>query len=77
MSEKKELVFIDGYDDREYTLENFVERNLDGNDYGMGQIEATQAATEKTVRAFTNLLRALAEKNLLSIEDIENIIKSV
>lgn len=69
------MKFKEKYLDIEYTLEEFVQKELDGNDYGIGSIEALEQTGENVVNAFTRLLKIMSEQDVLTQSDIEMIVR--
>lgn len=53
------------------SLEYILARQLDGTDYGVGQVEAATATAENCAALLTKVVTALAEKGVLSLDDIE------
>lgn len=49
---------------------DFVVRELDGNDYGLGAIEATAQTTENISKAFGRLLGVLLSKGIITKEQM-------
>lgn len=47
----------------EMSVEHFVERGLDGADYGQGQLEDLKYSNEKVTKAFARLIEVLANKH--------------
>ena len=61
---------------REYTsLEEYAKCRLDGDDYGMGQMEATTATAENNSKAIGRLLDLLADKSLITAEEAATIVE--
>ncbi len=65
-----------GYRDaREYySLENYAGYALDGDEYGLGAMEAAAKTAENNSRAIGRLLDLLAERRMLSAKETETII---
>lgn len=74
MSEKRYRDSWGGPNSPTWTLQQLIEEKLDGDDYGVGQLEANQAKTNNASTTLSKLITRLHEKNLLSHEDVENII---
>lgn len=65
------MKFEDRYDSEvEVNVEKAVYYSLDGHDYDRGSVETAAATAENTLRAFSKLMQILAEKNLLTKEEI-------
>lgn len=56
------------------TIEEFTISELDGDDYGVGQLEALERGEKKTREAFARLLALLSSQKLLSDSDIHQIV---
>mgnify|MGYP000951285774 CR=1 FL=1 len=55
---------------REYeSLENYAANQLDGDDYGVGRLEAAAATAENNSRAIGRLLDILAAKNVITADE--------
>lgn len=53
---------------------DLVLRELDGSDYDKGQLETIDSTVDKTVDAFGRLLNVLAEKKILTAEEIAQVV---
>lgn len=51
----------------------YVQRKLDGNDYGVGRLEAATNEAENNSNAMGKLMELLFEKGIISLDDIKNI----
>jgi|GEM_PF-7029621 len=63
--------FSDEIEEKE--LVDFIEKRMDGNDYGMGQLETVEATTRNVARAFALLIDRLAAKDIIVIDDLDAI----
>ena len=61
------------YNDEE--IDDITERHLNGDDYERGELEATRATADNAVKTLGKLLNILAEKELLSIKEIKEILE--
>lgn len=70
-------VQIDDYGTkREYnSLEQYALLKLDGDDYGMGAVEAVTVTARQNSEAIGRLLDLMTEKGLISIDDAIAVIK--
>jgi hypothetical protein len=63
------------YRGQEISLVDFVQVNLDGSDYGQGQLEDLAGTSKNIVEAFARFLEVLSDKNLLTDDEVHLIIK--
>ena len=54
------------YQENKLEAKKFVERALDGSDYGRGALEATEAQANNVTAAFGRLIQVLSDKDVLT-----------
>lgn len=58
-------------------LESYIKCVMDGDDYGLGAVEAAQATANKVVQVLANLLINLLDNKIISEEELKNICKYI
>lgn len=53
-----------------------VESNLDGNDYGLGELESLSSEVNNLSSAFGMLIEKLSDRNVLDNDDVEDFINT-
>ena len=59
---------------RDVDLETYICRKLDGNDYGVGAVEAASKTSDNNSSALARLLLVLSDKGILGVADISGIL---
>lgn len=68
------MKFKDGISTREFTLAEFLERELDGSDYERGSVETAQATANKVAEAFSRLVQLMVERKELNRAEVYTVI---
>jgi len=55
-------------------LDVIVARQMDGNDYDVGQIEAIRATSNNIAEAFGRLIQVLVQRQRINLEDVPGIL---
>lgn len=57
------------------TIEQYVKRQLDGDDHDRGSLEAARKTADNAVECLGRLLNFLAENNKIKVEDLVRIVE--
>jgi len=55
-------------------VSHFVERKLDGSEHGSGQLECVTREASNTLAAFARLLEVLHAKNVITLQELGQIV---
>jgi len=68
--------FKNPYGERELTVAEFAANELDGNYYDRGALESAEATANNVNDAFSRLLQVLADRHLLTKNEVHKIINN-